>query len=158
MSECIAERKNTALWRWLDLGSRWLLAVVFLSAGIPKVADPETFAKIIGAYGLLPEMLLLPVAILLPLAEIGVAIALIFGRKEGLWGAGLMLLFFILVLGYGIQMGLDIDCGCFGPEDPEHEAFSGLRIALVRDLLLLIPMLFGSWYNFKYSYKLHGEK
>jgi uncharacterized membrane protein YphA (DoxX/SURF4 family) len=158
MSENIEGIKNTTPWRWLDRGSRWLLAVVFLFAGVPKIADPEAFAVIIGAYGLLPEILLLPMAIVLPLAEIGIAVALIYSRQEGLWGAGIMLLVFIAVLGYGVQMGLDIDCGCFGPEDPEHKAFSGLRTALVRDLLLLIPMLYGSWYKYKFSNELCGEK
>jgi uncharacterized membrane protein YphA (DoxX/SURF4 family) len=153
MTECTSGGRKTALLRLLDFGSRWLLATVFLFAGIPKVADPQTFATIIGAYGLLPEMMLLPMAVLLPLAEIAAAVALIWGRREGLWGAGLMLLLFIAVLGYGIQMGLDIDCGCFGPEDPEHKAFAGLRVALIRDILLFIPLLYGTWYKLKYSHE-----
>ena len=40
---------------------------------------------------------------------------------------------FMAILGYGISMGLDVDCGCFGPEDPESKAFHGLRAALYRD-------------------------
>ena len=49
---------------------------------------------------------------------------------------------FICVLSYGIWLGLDIDCGCFGSNEPESSAFSGLREALLRDLLLLLPLLF----------------
>lgn len=135
---------------WLDRGSRWLLALVFLVAGIPKMIDPYSFAAIIDAYGLLPELLVLPVAVVLPLAEIVAALALIVSRVEGLWSASAMMLFFIGVLTYGVQIGLDIDCGCFGPGDPEHDAFSGLRTALIRDLLLCMPLSYSWWYHHKY--------
>lgn len=131
---------------WLDRGARWLLAAVFLYAAAPKIADLELFARIIGAYGLLPEMLLLPVAVLLVLAELAAAVLLFCGRREGLLLSGMLLLLFVMVLSYGIWLGLDIDCGCFGAEDPEHLAFSGLRAALVRDLLLCIPLGYGWWY------------
>jgi len=43
---------------------------------------------------------------------------------------------FMSILGYGIHMGLDVDCGCFSAEDPEAEAFHGLRSALYRDLVM----------------------
>ena len=46
------------------------------------------------------------------------------------------------VLGYGIWMGLDVDCGCFGPEDPEAEAFHGLRLSLFRDLVMMAGVIF----------------
>jgi len=35
-----------------------------------------------------------------------------------------------------------VDCGCFGPEDPEAEAFHGLRPALYRDLAMLAAVVF----------------
>ncbi len=58
-----------------------------------------------------------------------------------------LLLLFIGVLSYAIRLGLDIDCGCFGPEDPEHRAFAGLKLALFRDFLLFIPVLYLFWYR-----------
>jgi hypothetical protein len=69
-----------------------------------------------------------------------------------------MLLLFIGVLSYGLYAGLDIDCGCFGPEDPEHLAFSGLRTALLRDFLFCIPVLYSFWYHYNQPTKVHGEK
>jgi hypothetical protein len=39
-------------------------------------------------------------------------------------------------------MGLDVDCGCFGPEDPEAEAFHGLRLSLFRDLVMMAGVVF----------------
>lgn len=143
---------------WFDRSARWCIAVVFVSAGLPKLADPVLFSELIGAYGLLPDAVLLPAAVLLPVAEVAAAILLLRGRKEGLWLAAAMLLLFIAVLGYGIHSGLDIDCGCFGPDDPEHLAFSGLRTALLRDLLFCIPVLYSFWYHYYNTTKLHGEK
>lgn len=138
---------------WTDRACRWVLAAVFLFAGLPKIVNPHEFALIIDAYGLLPEMAVMPVAYILPLAEVIAALAILRGRIEGLWSAAFMMICFIAVLSYGIHFGLDIDCGCFGPEDPEHKAFSGLRIALIRDLLLCIPMGYGFWYAYGYTSK-----
>lgn len=143
---------------WLDRASRWLLAAVFLYAGLPKVAEPGIFATVIGAYGLLPDVLLLPAAILLPWLEIAAAVLLLGNRKAGLWLSTALMCCFVAVLWYGIQLGLDIDCGCFGPEDPEHQAFSGLRVALVRDLLLLIPLAYGFWHSFSNISPKQGER
>ncbi len=53
-----------------------------------------------------------------------------------------LLVLFMVVLGYGIWMGLDVDCGCFGPEDPEAEAFHGLRLSLFRDLVMMAGVIF----------------
>lgn len=143
---------------WLDRAARWLVAVVFMYAGLPKIADPVLFSKIIEAYDLLPESFLLPAAVLLPAAELMAAILLLGGRREGLWLAAAMLLLFIAVLSYAIYSSLDIDCGCFGPEDPEHLAFSGLRTALLRDLLFCVPVLYSFWYHHKNTTEFHGGK
>jgi hypothetical protein len=48
-------------------------------------------------------------------------------------------------------MGLDVDCGCFGPEDPEAEAFHGLRTALYRDLFMLAAVGFlYAWRHYRH--------
>ena len=49
---------------------RWTLGLIFLYAGISKLADPEAFAVIIEAYGLIPESWLMPVAVGLPALEV----------------------------------------------------------------------------------------
>lgn len=138
--------KTTLLLHLVRL-SRWGLALIFLYAGIPKLISWYDFALIVNSYSILPENLAIPAAIFIATIEVVAAIALLCGRQEGLWGiAGLMLLF-IGVLSYAIWLGLDIDCGCFGPEDPEHRAFSGIRTALYRDFLLCIPVLYLFWYR-----------
>jgi len=40
-------------------------------------------------------------------------------------------------VGYGLELGLDVDCGCFGPGDPEGRAYHSLRPALYRDTIML---------------------
>lgn len=143
---------------WLDRFSRWFLAGIMLVAGVPKLMSPTAFAGVIEAYGLLPEIFLFPAALLLPLLEVIAAVQLIRGRKSGLWlTAGLMIVF-IAVLSYGLWLGLDIDCGCFGSEDAEYAAFSGLRTALVRDLLMCIPMLYSFGYFYLFSSNQYGER
>lgn len=126
----------------LEGASRWLLVMVFLYAGVPKFLNMSGFASTIGAYDLLPEYLLLPAAAFLSTAELVGAFALALRKKWGLLVVGALLLLFILVLSYGLAMGYDIDCGCFGEEDPEHRAFAGLRTALVRDVMLLLPLCY----------------
>jgi hypothetical protein len=48
-----------------------------------------------------------------------------------------LLVLFITILWYAIWIGLDVDCGCFGPEDIESKAFHGLRLSLFRDMVML---------------------
>lgn len=117
----------------------FFLAGVYLYGGIPKLLNINAFADVVAAYGLVPDFLVGSVAVLLPSIEVVTAFGLLFKKKWARLSAVLLLLLFIVILSYGISLGLDIDCGCFGPEDPEHEAFSGLRTALVRDLFFLIP-------------------
>ena len=58
----------------------------------------------------------------------------------------LLLVLFIVVLSYGMYLGLDVDCGCFGPEDPERDAFSGLGWAVTRDFMFLIAAAYSWWF------------
>lgn len=132
--------------RWLARLSCWLLALVFLAAGFPKIQSPGDFSRIIAMYGLLPDSFVFPAALLLPLLELFTAGGLLFYRRWALLLAGAQILMFIAVLTYGIHLGLDIDCGCFGPDDPEHAAVSGLRRALFRDVLFLLPVTYGWWF------------
>jgi uncharacterized membrane protein YphA (DoxX/SURF4 family) len=121
---------------------RWMLAGIFIYAGSAKLLEPEIFAVLIEAYGIVPEGLLMPVAIVLPLLEVIAGIGLLFDIRGSLALITGLLVLFMAVLGYGIWMGLDVDCGCFGPEDPEAEAFHGLRLSLYRDLAMMAGVLF----------------
>ncbi len=123
---------------------RWALALVFLFSGVMKLVDPPRFAQIIAGFGLLPPFLLMPTAILLPLVEIIAGIGLLLNKCWSLAAIAVMLVLFMAVLAYGIYLGLDIDCGCFGPGDPE-QAYKGLKTALLRDLLMTSALIGLYW-------------
>ncbi len=123
--------------RWLSPGWRWCLAAIFVWSGVSKLRAPGGFAVIIDAFGLMPSAVCLPAAILLAAGEVAVGLALAFNIRGAMIAAAALLIFFILVLAYGIWLGLDIDCGCFGPRSPEQAAFHDLRAALYRDLVFL---------------------
>jgi hypothetical protein len=117
--------------------TRWSLAVLFIFSGLTKLFEPLQFAVLIDAYGILPEMLVLPVAVLLPTVEVIAGGCLVFNVRGSLTTITVLMILFMAVLGYGIWMGLDVDCGCFGPEDPEARAFHGLREAFYRDIVIM---------------------
>ncbi len=117
---------------------RCILAAVFLYAGAGKLMDVQGFATVISGYGLLPDQLNYVAALVLPLAEIVIAFGLLWDVKGSLSSYSVLLLVFMAVLAHGINMGLDVDCGCFAPGDPEGEAYHSLREALLRDAFLLL--------------------
>lgn len=121
---------------------RWGLAGVFIYAGALKLLEPRTFAVLMDAYGIVPGPLLMPMAVGLPALEVIAGIGLLLDIRGSLSIISCLLGLFILILGFGIRMGLDVDCGCFGPEDPEAEAFHGLRAALYRDLVMAAGIVF----------------
>lgn len=129
----------------LDVVCRFALALVFFVAGVPKLLDPEQFAVSINAYGMLPEPFVFPVALFLSFSEVVIAVGLLFGRSCFLWASLGLLFAFIAILSYAIFLGLDIDCGCFGPEDPESQAFAGIRTALMRDVVFVILAVIPLW-------------
>jgi len=129
----------------MDFGYRlccWTLGIVFIYAGVTKLFDPKIFATLMDAYGIVPDILLMPAAVFLPVLEIAAGIGILFDIKGSLTIILGLLILFLVILGYGIHIGLDVDCGCFGPEDPEGQAFHGLKTAFARDLLMLAGICF----------------
>jgi len=127
--------------------SRYVVVAVLLFAAIPKLLNIADFAGIINAYEMIPLWAVQPVAVFLPIFEIVLAVGLLFNFPLSKYLTILLLLFFIVILGNAIFQGLDIDCGCFGPEDPEHKAFQGLRVAIVRDVVLIVLLAYSIWYS-----------
>ena len=115
----------------------------FLSIPVgPNSCHPQIFAVLIDAYGIVPEDLLMPVAVMLPTLEALAGVGILFDIRGSLAVIAGLLILFVALLGYGIWMGLDVDCGCFGSEEPEAEAFHGLRLALYRDMVMLTAVIF----------------
>ena len=143
----VREVRTREILHWGDRMARCSIGVIFLIAAIPKLLDIHGFAATINAYAILPHRLILPTAIVLPIAEILLAVGLLVNARMCKVGSAILLLLFVALLSYSIWVGLDIDCGCFGLEDPEYTAFHGLRTALLRDLLMLAPLAYSLWYQ-----------
>ena len=123
-------------------GIRYCLAAMFLWSGISKLLDPVSFGVLIDAYGLVPKSWVMPAAILLSCIEVFASAGLFLDIHGSLAIITGMEILFIAILSYGIHMGLDIDCGCFGPQDPEAKAFHDLRTALYRDFVMMAGVLY----------------
>ena len=116
------------------LAGRIGLGLVLLYAGYAKLQQHWiSFAATIEAYKILPPDAVIFVARVLPWFEVVLSALLVLGvglRWVAAVASALLLVFFtILVRSYAL--GMDIDCGCFGP----GEKLSWKT--LVRDGLLL---------------------
>lgn len=97
------------------LVARLVLAAVFTVAGLAKLADLAGSRKAMRDFGV-PARLATPLGLLLPLAELAVAIALV-PRTTAWWGAlGALVLLLAFVAGIGTSLvrGRAPDCHCFG--------------------------------------------
>jgi len=144
----ISTVRDFILSAWLYRVVRVLYALLFLYAGVKKLLNPGAFATVIEAFGLVPDILIMPVAVVLPVLEILAAIGLILDVRSSLAAVAGLLLFFLAVVSYGIWMGLDIDCGCFGLGDPEGEAYKSLRPAFYRNIALLTGIVYLYYWRF----------
>jgi uncharacterized membrane protein YphA (DoxX/SURF4 family) len=120
--------------------SRLLLAVVFIYAGYLKARDPVAFAGQVANYQILPYAWNFLVAATLPYLELLCGVLLLINKRvrPAVFVLFVLNLIFMLLLGYTIARGLDIDCGCFSP-DAENK--TSPLWALWRDAGLLLPLI-----------------
>jgi peroxiredoxin/uncharacterized membrane protein YphA (DoxX/SURF4 family) len=113
--------------------ARLLLAAVFVVAGLAKLADLAGSRQALRDFGV-PAVLATPLGILLPLGELTVALALLplITAWWGALGALVLLLLFVVGIGYNLARGRRPDCHCFGQL---HSAPAGWP-TLIRNLLL----------------------
>jgi peroxiredoxin/uncharacterized membrane protein YphA (DoxX/SURF4 family) len=115
------------------LGARVLLAAVFAIAGVGKLLDLSGSRRAVAGFGV-PARAASVTGLLLPLAELGTAVALVF-PSSARWGAVAAL---ALLVGFGagianaLARGRAPDCHCFGQL---HSAPAG-RGTLVRNGVL----------------------
>lgn len=99
------------------LSVRIVLGGVFLVAGLTKVQSPGAFAEAVRAYNLLPSVLVIPFALVLPWLEVLVAAYLVTGLLSRLaaLGSAVMLVMFVVALTDALFIGNTAHaCGCFG--------------------------------------------
>ena len=141
-NEIIEDKEIKMKFIWTSVLSyrvvRITLGGIFIVSGAIKSMDPAGFSQIIEAFAIIGPGMSYPTAVLIIFSELILGIGLVADIKGSLGGISGLLLGFVLVLGWALYMGYDIDCGCFGPQDPESKAFSGLRTALARDAAMLL--------------------
>lgn len=119
--------------------ARLLLAGVFVVAGVAKLADLPGSRKAVAAFGV-PGRLADPFGLLLPLAELAVAVLLLPVATAwwGALGALVLLLLFVAGIGANLARGRTPDCHCFGQL---HSAPAGPS-TLIRNGALALVALF----------------
>jgi len=102
----------------LTLAGRWLLGVVFVVAGIVKVAtaDREPLSTTIERYGVVPQAMNRPAAFLLPWGELLLGVLLASGVAVVVVSASaaLLLATFACAVGWHRMHGERFACGCGG--------------------------------------------
>jgi peroxiredoxin/uncharacterized membrane protein YphA (DoxX/SURF4 family) len=119
----------------LLLFARLLLCAVFLVAGLAKLADLAGSRQAMRDFGVTSKLADV-FGVFLPLAELAVAVALIFPLTVwwGAVGALVLLLIFVAGIGYNLAQGRTPDCHCFGQL---HSAPAGWS-TLIRNLVLAL--------------------
>lgn len=119
---------------------------LFVYSALAKIDDPGVFADAVRRYEMLPEWSLGMFALALPMLELIAGAALVLSRwtREAALVVACMLAMFIVALGVALARGLEIDCGCFGV--PSVGGRAEMYIALVRDIVLLVPAV---WLTFR---------
>ena len=100
------------VWRILD----FIIAAIFIYAGVLKVLDPVQLAHDIEHYQILPWAVGVGLAFYLPWLEIFCGLALIFRlfyRGALAILTALVVIFLVATIAAKVR-GLDITCGCFG--------------------------------------------
>ena len=122
---------------------RLVLGGIFFWAGIVKIPNLELFSYTVRAYNLLPEFLILPVAILVPWLEcvIGLCLVVGFWTHASTLIASSLLITFASALGTKIYQGVNMSCGCFGFGTER----GSLEWILSQDVLLLSFALVLFW-------------
>ena len=112
----------------LILASRLVLAAVFAVAAVAKLADREGTRQAVVAFGA-PQRLAAGLAVLLPVAELAVAVLLIppATALAGALGALVLLVLFSGAIALNLMRGRAPECHCFGQL---HSAPAGARTLL----------------------------
>jgi len=130
--------KELTLLRNLRLIIRLITGAVFVYAAIWKIWDPGSFIKVIMAYEILPLFLVNPFALTMPFLEFltgAVFLSGYFLKESGVWLVFLAFCF-LTALTIVLFQGKEINCGCFGQNQPAS------YMNLLIDILLLSGIMF----------------
>ena len=117
--ELINGNNSPAVRPWvtaLSLIARLVLAGVWIVSGATKVGDHLQTVVAVKAYAVVPEVMVEPIAYMLPTLEILLGVFLLLGIKNRWMAIASALVFtlFIIMIIQAWARGFQIDCGCFG--------------------------------------------
>lgn len=121
--------------------------LLFIAASVDKIMHPALFAQMVANYQILPEVLVNPVALLVPWLELVCGAALVcnaFSRGAALV-LNILLAVFLAALWFNVSRGLSVACGCF---TVSTEVTGSMRESAIRDSLLLPWGLIVLWRAF----------
>src|SRR5579875_517746 len=120
----------------LLLAARLILALVFVAAGLTKLADLPGSRRAMAGFGI-PDSLAGAAGTILPLIELAIAVALIPTRTAWLAAvlASALLLLFVAAMAVNLLRGRTPDCHCFGRL---HSERIGVR-SILRNVAFLLP-------------------
>ena len=130
----------------LEFVCRIGLGALFVYSALAKISDPDEFAYSVTRYEFLPGFVVGIFSLTMPMLELLAGLSMLFTkwlRESALLVAGMMAMF-IVALAQALARGLEISCGCFGV--PSVGGRRELAMALIRDLVLIVPAL---WLMFR---------
>jgi hypothetical protein len=100
----------------IDSSGYLALAAVFGVSGAVKLRHPGAFAGELGGYEIFPQVMAVPVAVGLAVAETSCAVLLLlpWARLAGLLVASGLIVTFTAAMSSALARGKRIPCGCFG--------------------------------------------
>lgn len=133
------------LWLWVP---RLLVAVIFVYAGLGKVADPAKFAKEIRNYNMAPVEWTNLLAAAIPAVELTAAGLLVLGlwRREARILLSLMLIGFTAAKSLMLLKGIDIECGCVPPDSKLAFLFKGAT-GIATNVVLIFCLLVEGYFS-----------
>lgn len=100
---------------WLTVRVQIALGAIFVTASLPKLIDPPSFAHMIYNYRLIPGFAINALALVMPWLELLSGVALILGiwRRPAATIIGTMLTVFIIAISINLFRDNAVNCGCF---------------------------------------------
>ncbi len=117
----------------ITFAARVLLGVLFIVTGALKVGHFDDLAASIAGYRIVPQAAIAPLAVLVPILEIGVGAYLFAGlltRAAALLGGALFALYAGAIASAVVRQ-LPVNCGCFGPADRAQADWPHVALDLV---------------------------
>jgi hypothetical protein len=124
----------------IHVGVLWATALLFVCTGVVKAFDMPGFVQALEGYSLLPSFAILPVAMAIPLLEIGGGVITLWPRTRN-WGMAILImlsLIFSVGIGSALVRGLNVGCGCGLPGALSQ--ISGLHLALTIGIALFLSL------------------